>query len=175
MRANLIHLIANVTAIVTVPLLLALSMDTSQAAPGQFQSSGAAQLGLSFGTSQGGLFVRSAGMTNLGLRAGDQIIAVNGRRVATEAAFMNRLTLSKSGARGVTISVVRNSRIQILTVPAGGGTFTGTTTAGGFMNPALMVMTSQGVMHRDTAARLGLPGTPITGTPEWPEHPQTSR
>jgi len=31
----------------------------------------------------------------------------------------------------------------------------------GWMNPSQMVQTSQGVMHRDAAARLGLPGTPI--------------
>jgi len=171
MRAKLINTITNVTASVAVPLLLALSVATAQAAPRQFQSSSAAQLGLSLGTSQGGLFVRSAGMTNLGLRVGDQIVAVNGRRVSTEAAFMNRLTASKTG-QGATISVVRNGRIQILTVPAmggGQGTFSRTASAGGgFMNPAFMVMTSQGVMHRDVAARLGLPGTPITGTPEWP-------
>src|SRR5205085_2082532 len=36
---------------------------------------------------------------------------------------------------------------------------------GGWMNPALMVQTSQGVMHRDAAARLGLEGTPLPTSP----------
>ena len=34
------------------------------------------------------------------------------------------------------------------------------------MNPNLMVMTSQGVMHKEAADRLGLAGTPIHGTPD---------
>ncbi|MEX2175872.1 MAG: hypothetical protein WD872_16025 [Pirellulaceae bacterium] len=111
---------------------------------------------------------------NVGLRADGRIVAVNGVRVSSEAALRNRIKMSGGNAK---ITVARNGRLQTFSAPAPqANQRAASRTSGGFgiINPALMVMTSQGVMHRDAAARLGLPGTPISGTPEWPhEHPRS--
>jgi hypothetical protein len=164
-------------AIAAVLVLPAVFVPRLEAATGRTSLSSAANLGLYVSTINRRLMVIGVTGTyaNLGVRFGDQIVAVNGRRVAAEAAFLNRLTMAKRGSASVTLTIARNGRLRTLNVPAisaaprstrSGGGF-----GGGFMNPDLMVMTSQGVMHRDAAERLGLPGTPITGTPEWPEHP----
>jgi len=112
------------------------------------------------------LFVVNAPLGILGLQAGDQIVAVNGGRVATEVAFNNRL---KAGQRGgkLTITVIRNGKLQTtnsvppLSTAAAGQSGTHTAANTGWMNASLMVKTSQGVMHRDAAARLGLTGEPL--------------
>lgn len=152
-------LIANVT--IPVALLLVLIATSAQADPHGAKAKNASNLR----TFHGRLIV--VGVTpsygHIGLRAGDQIVAVNGRRVSTEAAFMNRLTMPRSGTQATSIMVARNGTVQLLNVP--------TLLGGGIINPNLMVMTSQGVMHKDTAARLGLVGTPITGSPEGPLRP----
>lgn len=156
---NIRSLVAKVT--IPVALLLVLIATSAQADPHGQKAKNAPNLR----PFHGRLMV--VGVTpsygHLGLRAADQIAAVNGRRVSTEAAFLNRLTMTKNGTQAASIAVVRNGRFQILNVPIPLG--------GGFMNPNLMVMTSQGVMHRDAAARLGLIGTPITGSPEGPPLP----
>lgn len=151
----------NLIAYVTTPLalLLVLSTTSVQAAlRGQKVTTAASSLRVFHGRLTVVRLTVPSG--HMGLRAGDQIIAVNGRRVSTEAAFMNRLMMTRSSTQAASIAVSRNGRLQILNVPSSLGS--------GFMNPDLMVMTSQGVMHRDAAARLGLAGTPITGSPEGP-------
>jgi len=144
------NLIANVA--IPLALLLAMIATTVQAAPRGQKPASASSLGLSLITVHDRLMVVkvTAPQGPNGLRAGDQIVAVNRRRVATEAAFMNRLTMTNSATPATSISVARNGKVQIMTAPGAG-----------WMNPALMVYTSQGVMHRDAAARLGLAGTPF--------------
>lgn len=113
-------------------------------------------LGVVFVTTPRGLFVRQVTSTTpfANLRVADEITAVNGRRVETEAAFTVGMARSNGAA---TIMVRRNGRVQAIKVGAG---------SNGKLNPSFMVMTSQGVMHRDAAIRLGLVGTPIHGTQE---------
>lgn len=106
---------------------------------------------------------------NLGLRIGDQVTAVGGRRVSTPVAFWNRISSSPS----TTVMVLRNGRSKSLAVgqpaPAASGlaahrtlpAVQATSGQNGWANLSLLVMTSQGVMHRDAAARLGLAGTPL--------------
>jgi predicted metalloprotease with PDZ domain len=143
-------LVANVA--IPLALLLEMIATTVQAAPRGQQSARASSLGLTLITVHERLMVVK--VTALqgpnGLRAGDQIVAVNRRRVATQAAFMNRLTMTNGGTPTTSISVARNGKVQIMNVPGAG-----------WINPALMVRTSQGVMHKDAAARLGLAGTPF--------------
>ena len=164
-------------ALTAVLMLAAPSVPRLEAATGRASLSNATNLGLYVSTINRRLMVIGVTGTyaNLGVRFGDQIVAVNGRRVAAEAAFLNRLTMAKRGSASVTLTIARNGRLQTVNVPAITAAPRSTRSAGGFgggfMNPDLMVMTSQGVMHRDAAERLGLPGTPITGTPEWPQHP----
>jgi len=163
-------------ALATVLMLAAPCVPRLEAATGRSSLSSAAHLGLYVSTINRRLMVIGVTGTyaNLGVRFGDQIVAVNGRRVAAEAAFLNRLAMAKRGSASVTLTIARNGRLQNLNVPvttAPVSTRSAGGFGGGFMNPDLMVMTSQGVMHRDAAERLGLPGTPITGSQEWPEHP----
>jgi ribosomal protein S8 len=91
--------------------------------------------------------------------------------VMTAQGIMHRDVAARLGLPGTPISGAPESSGGVST------TTTSRTTAStsavvarsagyGIMNPALMVMTSQGIMHRDAAARLGLPGTPISGAPE---------
>jgi membrane-associated protease RseP (regulator of RpoE activity) len=137
----------------------------------------AASLGVVLAPGPQGLVVagETSAATYAGLRVGDRITAVNGQRVATEAAFLNRLAMSGGAA---TIVVIRNGTVQTLGTPPARATSTTTTAAAarvpaprgfaasGLINPSQMVITSQGVMHKDLAARLGLPGIPFTGSPE---------
>ncbi len=111
---------------------------------------------------------------HIGLRNGDQIIAVNGQRVSTEAAFRKRLSMTRNGPRDVRITINRNQLRDVLSVPASPGngprnrSQANNASRSGFINPDLLVVTSQGVMHRETAERLGLPYTPFVGSPEYP-------
>jgi hypothetical protein len=157
-----------------VLLLVPLTVPSLQAATGRAGLTSASSLGLYVSTINRRLMVIgvTGAFANLGVRFGDQIVAVNGRRVAAEAAFLNRLTMAKRGSPSVTITVVRNGRLQNLKVPVMIPAPRSNRMSRGIMDPSQMVKTSQGVMHRDAAERLGLPGTPITGTPEWPDHPQ---
>ncbi len=120
-------------------------------------------LGAIFVTVPQGLFVRqlTSSTPYAGLRFADHITAINGRRVETEAAFLNHLALS----RGSVITVVRNGRVQTLNASPT-TSITTTRPGGGIINPSDFVRTSRGVMHKDAARRLGLSGTPIDGTPE---------
>ena len=129
----------------------------------------ASNLGLTLTTMQRRLMVLSStGMyAQLGVRAGDQIVAVNGQRVSAEAAFLNRLAMARRGSSTVTLTVARNGGLFQMNVPAlvtiarADSTATASARGAGWMNPDLMVRTSQGVMHRDAAARLGLPSEPF--------------
>jgi ribosomal protein S8 len=107
-----------------------------------------------------------------GFASWDQIVAVNGRRVSTETAFMSRLAANN----GATILVNRNGNHLTMNLAAGGASGATSSSASvskssGFLNPALLVRTPQGVMHIETARRLGLPGTPIHGSPPGPPFP----
>jgi hypothetical protein len=131
----------------------------------------AAQFGVTLVNHPNGLFVGSASgrLATAGLRAGDEIVAVNGRRVASERAFVGRMT--SSGNAGANIVVARNG--QTLNISSGvtasargGQAAKGTATArgGGWLNPNNMVITSDGrIMHKAAAARLGLSGRPLEG------------
>lgn len=152
-RNRLAPLLANaalLSLILTMP-----DLNSQAASPGQ-KAKSATSLGLLVNVVDDGLVV--AGSTTqtppLGLRVGDRIVAVNGRRVSTEVAFMNRLATAPRGKQAPSIVVVRNNRLQTLS------------TSTGWLNPDLVVLTSQGAMHKDAAERLGLPGTPIEGTEE---------
>jgi ribosomal protein S8 len=126
----------------------------------------AASLGLNLTNVNGHLTVAaaSAPLGTLVLRTGDVIVAVNGHWVASEAAFVNLLTQAKGSGHGVNITLVRNGTSQVVSAVPPSRSLPNRS---GFLNPDLIVMTSQGAMHRDAAARRGLPvTTPITGTPE---------
>jgi len=141
-------MLAKLWASTACGLALAVTATNLPAAPPGPAAPRAASLGLNLATVRNRLLVTQAMPgAALGLRAGDEIVAVEGRRVATEAAFMNRLAAANNGG-APTVAFVRGGRLQVVS-PAG------------WMNPSQMVQTSQGVMHRDAAARLGLPGTPI--------------
>src|SRR5262245_227158 len=150
--------------ILLAPLALSLvPMATSAQAEPPRGVATAANWGLSVAPAKNRLVVVGSTAPNspLGLKAGDQIVAVNGRRVATETAFVNRLS------QATNIAIVRDGRTQIIGAPVVARTNpnqAGVPSSVGWMNPALMVRTSQGVMHRDAAARLGLAGTPLVVT-----------
>jgi predicted metalloprotease with PDZ domain len=164
---NIRNLVANV--IVHMALLPVIIATGAQAAPRGKKAMNASSLGLLLTTGHDRLMVVGVAAPTgpLGLLAGDQIVAVNGRRVSTEAAFMNRLTGTRNGTQATSITVARNGRLQVMNAPpppAGGRmspSLAGSPSSGGFLNPNQMVRTSQGVMHRDAAARLGLPSTPF--------------
>lgn len=125
---------------------------------------------------------------SFGLRTGDQIVAVDGRRVTTERAFVARLVAGNRSASGADILVGRNGQaIHVNSrqyIAAGGGvTSTSSSSAtdvarsapptatsrSGFINPANMVITKDGrVMHKDVAARLGLESRPFEGSVATP-------
>jgi S1-C subfamily serine protease len=153
LRNRIALLLAN-TALLS--LILTMPVPKSQAASPGKKAKSAASLGLLVNVVDDRVVV--AGSTTqalpLGLRVGDRIVAVNGRRVSSEAAFMNRLATAPRGKQAPSIVIVRNNKTQTLS------------TSGGWMSPSQMVLTSQGAMHKDAAARLGLPGTPIEGTEE---------
>jgi hypothetical protein len=132
----------------TVALMLSVGAHRVQAA--------GPNLGVTLITTPQGLFVRQQTSPTpfANLHFADQITSVNGRRVDTEAAFMAQLMKSNGSA---TLTVLRGGRVQTLGVRP---------VARGIINPADIVMTSQGAMHKDAARRLGLSGTPISGTPE---------
>jgi len=154
MSANHKGIIARL-AITVMILVLGLATGQALAAP---RGQSATSLGVTLNTAGDQMVVVATTSNLLGLQVGDRIVAVNGRRVSTEAAFVNRLKIA-SGNQSPTIIVARNNQLQTLSVRARQST-------GGWMNPDLMVLTSQGVMHVEAAERLGLPGTPIHGTEE---------
>jgi hypothetical protein len=170
-QASIPHLLAAITP--ALALVMALIATTAQAAPRGPVSQGAAGLGVVLGNAQGRLVVvrLTAPQTLIGLRAGDQIIAVDGHQVSTEAAFMQRLSAARPSVSGTTVTLTRNGVRQNVNVTAAPGRPTSRVHISGFADPTQLVLTSQGVMHRETAARLGLPGVPISGTPEWPPYP----
>jgi len=136
---------------------LALGVATSQAfaAP---RGQSATSLGVTLNDAGDQLVVVATTSNYLGLQVGDRIVAVNGRRVSTEAAFVNRLGIA-NGNQGPSIVIARNNQLQTLNVRA-------RQNSGGWLNPDRMVITSQGAMHVEAAERLGLPGTPFPGTEE---------
>jgi ribosomal protein S8 len=151
---------------------LSLALSTSiTGVDAQAASPPAASIGLSL-TTIGGRLVVVAARDPLGtivLKTGDMIVAVNGQSVNTEASFMNLLTRARAERRGVNITVSRNGITQVAHVAPANRTTANRSipvSASGIMNPDLMVMTSRGVMHRDAARRVGLEGTPVTGTPD---------
>jgi hypothetical protein len=161
---------ASAAAQMVIPLAMMgimLSPNFASAAGG---SASAASVGLHVNSVNGRLMVVGVNSPShpWGVRAGDQIVAVNGRKVSSEAAFMNRLSAKSTPS----LVIARNNRLHNLNVSAPqiaarvGASPAGRGRGGGFMNPDLMVMTSQGVMHKEAAERLGLPGTPIEGSPE---------
>jgi hypothetical protein len=103
------------------------------------------------------------------LRVADQITAVNGHRVATTPALLNRLAATGNSGK---LTIVRNGRRETVTAgttsnaPPTNATRGPVSPRGGLINPSQMVITSQGVMHKAAAARLGLSGTPYSGAPE---------
>lgn len=118
-------------------------------------------------------------LASFGLRAGDQIVAVDGRRVTTERAFVARLTAGSRSATGADILVGRNGQTfhvntrQNIAVAAAAKSprvqaaprvqTSATATGGGFLNPDNMVLTNDGrILHKDVAARLGLEGRPLS-------------
>jgi ribosomal protein S8 len=110
-----------------------------------------------------------------GLTAWDHIVAVNGRRVSTETAFMSRLLSANAPA---TILVNRSGYRLTVNLAAGAGSgavhragAVASKSSSGWMNPGQMVRTSQGVMHIERARILGLPGVPIEGSPPGPPFP----
>ena len=168
------NLMAHVAAIVALPLalLFAVPAPNTEAATRRQNTATAASMGLMLNSVNGQLMVVGVTSNFLGLRAGDQIVAVNGRRVSTEAAFMSRLAIE---TKTPNLVIARNNRLQTVglgtQVSAGAtvstrGSVSPAARGGGFMNPDLMVMTSQGVMNKEAAKRLGLEGTPINGSPE---------
>jgi hypothetical protein len=128
------------------------------AAPNQGRAT-AKDIGLALVATPFGLFVRDVSSTPYaGMQIGDRIAAVNGHRVNTEAAFLNHLARSGFTA---SIMVARNGKLGVLNSPTPS---ISRPAGGGFINPADLVVTSQGVMHKDVARRLGLSGTPVVGT-----------
>jgi S1-C subfamily serine protease len=101
-------------AIAAVLVLPAVFVPRLEAATGRTSLSSAANLGLYVSTINRRLMVIGVTGTyaNLGVRFGDQIVAVNGRRVAAEAAFLNRLTMAKRGSASVTLTIARNGRLR---------------------------------------------------------------
>jgi len=132
-----------------------------------------ANLGVEVATTPRGLFVFqvTSAAPIADLRVADLITAVNGRRVQTPAALLNRL--AATGNSG-TLTIVRNGQREIVSagtpadpkVNSGSPARRPVAPGGGFINPSQMVITSQGVMHKAAAARLGLSGTPFSGAPE---------
>ncbi len=155
---------------VAVPLALLLAMfaTKTQAVSPRQKARSASSVGLQVMPVQRRLMVvqATAPYGDVGLRSGDQIVAVNSRRVSTEAALMNRL--SSSGRQGTSITIARNGSLYFLNAPPFVNPAPAPSGEGAFVNLSFMVMTSQGAMHRDAAARLGLSGTPISGSPEGP-------
>jgi predicted metalloprotease with PDZ domain len=170
MRANCKGHVTSLASLVSSVAFLA-AMNVAEGAGRSPVGPTAASLGVVLVSGPQGLIVSglTAPSAYANLRVGDRITAVNGQRVATEAAFLNRLAVTGSGA---TIMVIRNGSVQTLTIlsprpsglPRRGPAVA--SSAGGLINPSQMVITSQGVMHKDVAARLGLPGVPFTGSPE---------
>jgi PDZ domain len=132
-----------------------------------------ANLGVDVATTPRGLFVFqvTSGAPIADLRVADLITAVNGRRVETPAALLNRL--AATGNSG-TLTIIRNGQREIVRAGTAAAPQVNSPTAGrrvvppggGFINPSQMVITSQGVMHKAAAARLGLAGTPFGGAAE---------
>jgi hypothetical protein len=157
--------------------LVALAMFSegqTHAAPGSDAIVRPTNLGVTLANTPQGLFVADVTSASpfAGLRMADRITAVNGRRVPTSTAFLNRLAATRFSGH---ITVIRDGQRQTLavggvadpsaaalaaTAPANAIT----NTRSSVVNPANLVITSQGVMHRDAAARLGLSGTPFPTT-----------
>ena len=86
--------------------------------------------------------------------------------------FQARPMVSATSTQATRMTLVRSGRRQAINmpVPSSGRSINsrraGNTGGYGWMNPNLMVMTSQGLMHRERAERLGIPYWPYTGSPE---------
>lgn len=72
------------------------------------------ELGSYFGATEGVLVVRAGERGNLGLKGGDVLLAIDGRKVTTPAAAM-RILGSYEGGETVRLEVLRNRQRQTLT------------------------------------------------------------
>jgi predicted metalloprotease with PDZ domain len=156
-------------AVVVWGTIVAIS-DVSGAPPRSQIAALAANVGLSLTSNRNGLVVTGVGQTaaSAGFRVGDLVVAVNGQRVSTPRAFWARIAANQGG----NVAVYRSGGLQMLTLQAAAsgqtaaaGRAAPTTRSGGILNISQMVLTSQGIMHREAAIRLGLPYTPIPGAP----------
>src|SRR5262245_45142336 len=115
MRANSILIVA--LSAVTVWTSFAETIGSHAVAGGVRPT--AAQFGVLLASNQQGLTVARVGglFATFGLRAGDQIVAVNGRRVTTERAFVGRLMAGNGGGTGANILVARNGQMLQIAAP----------------------------------------------------------
>jgi len=172
MRSNINH-VRNHFALTIVGVatcgLFAVAAHAQQGAAGR--TTNATSFGILLAANPNGLYVAQVQgpWAQFGLQAGDQIVAVNGRRVATERALVGRLSAS-TATGGATIVVARGGNTHQITATAATGGTSGLAAqnsvqrGGGFLNPANMVITSDGrIMHKAVAARLGLESRPLSG------------
>ena len=112
------------------------------------------------------LLVLNAASVQASLRGQD---ATNGSKLRT---FQARPTVPGTNTQTTRMTFVRNGRLQTMsvTVPSSGRSMNPSratnTGRSSWINPDLMVVTSQGVMHRSRAERLGLPYTLFIGSRE---------
>jgi membrane-associated protease RseP (regulator of RpoE activity) len=169
---------ASAAFLVSTGILLGVS-SSSFGGNGASRQASAADFGVLLVTNQKGMFVAQVvgPLAAAGLKRGDEIVAVNGRRVASERAFVGRLT---AGA-GANLTVSRQNDTLTISAPVSmTGRPTAATSAGaastsaaiggsGIINPANMVVTADGrIMHKAVAARLGLPSRPLETTSHSP-------
>lgn len=148
-------------------------LSLTAAAGGFRQTVRATDLGVWLVAQQDGLTVARTTdpLANLGLRSGDQIVAVNGRRVATERAFVGRVVAAINSGATADILVARQGTAVLIGASGSGQAATTSPAAphqasqsapagaahNGFLNPDNMVITKDGrIMHKAAAARLGV-------------------